>query len=81
MRQLALATAGAEDRLPALLESALERISRGNEIILISTREVDWDDPPRFGQLMQDPARAAAVRRIRVVNAAGAALGRYFQVN
>jgi hypothetical protein len=80
MRQLALAEAGDEDRLPALLESALGPAESGHEIILVSTRDVDLDDPVRFQQLRHDPQRAAAMRRIRVVEVPGPALGRYFQV-
>jgi uncharacterized protein (DUF58 family) len=80
MRQLALAEAGSRDGLPALVESAQPRIVGSNEIILVSTREVDLDDSRRFGRLGQDASCAATLRRIRVVNAASPALGRYFQV-
>lgn len=80
MRRLAVAQADDEDRLPELLESVLDRITGGGEIILISTRPVDLDDTRRFERLGQDPARAAVLRRIRVVDVSGPALGRYFQL-
>ncbi|HLA84935.1 MAG TPA: DUF58 domain-containing protein [Thermoguttaceae bacterium] len=80
MRRLATAEAGEKDRLAEMLEDVLDRINQVNEIVLVTTRPVDWDDSRRFGHLTQDPARAAALRRIRVVNASDATLGRYFQV-
>jgi len=80
MRQLALAEAGAGDRLPAMLESVHDRLASSNEIILVSTRAVDLDEPRRCGRLRQDPLLAATMRRVRVIDASSPALGRYFQV-
>lgn len=80
MRQLATAEADSRDRLPALVESFHQRVAQSNEIVLVSTRDVELDDPRRFGRLAQDPSLAATLRRIRVINAASPTLARYFQV-
>lgn len=80
LHHLALADAAREDRLPELLENVLNRIAGGNEIILISTRDVDLNDLQRFAGPRQDPSWAATVRRIRVVDASGPTLERFFQV-
>jgi len=77
---LSLADATSEDRLPAMLEAVLDRTTANNEIIFVSTRDVDLEDSHRFEHLQHDPARAAALRRIRVINAASPTLERYFQV-
>ncbi|MBN1591522.1 MAG: DUF58 domain-containing protein [Pirellulales bacterium] len=80
MRQLAVAEADDDDRLPRLLESALDQMGSGHEIIVISTRDVDLDDAGRFGRLRQEASRAAALRRVRVISTSGPTLARYFQV-
>lgn len=79
MRELAVTRPTADDRLAALLETVLDRIDGDHEIIVVGTREVDLNDPARFGSLLADPARAAALRRARLVDVSDPALGRYFQ--
>ena len=79
MRELAVTRPIAQDRLAALLETVLDRIDGDHEIVVVSTREVDLTDPTRFASLVNDPSKAAALRRIRLVNVSDPALGRYFQ--
>jgi uncharacterized protein (DUF58 family) len=79
MTHLAVAEADDEDHLPAMLESALDRLDSGTEIILVASRPVDLEDSRRFGRVRRDPARAAALRRVCSVDASGPGLARYFQ--
>lgn len=79
MERLAVLEAQPHDPLPQLLEEALRRVERGTEFVLIATRPVDWSDPVRFGRLAADPARRAALGRIRIVDASGPELATYFQ--
>lgn len=79
MEQLALAEAVSDDRLSALLATALSEIEPGAEVILVTTRSVDLYDTTRFGALWRIAGRAAVLRRIRVVDTSSDELGKYFQ--
>lgn len=79
MRRLALAEAHHRDGLDELLETALGRIERGTEVVLVSTRPVDLSDTERFARLWSDPARRNTIRRIRCVDTSSPELGEYFQ--
>jgi uncharacterized protein (DUF58 family) len=79
MTHLAVAEADDEDRLPAMLESVLDRLDSGTEIILVASRPVDLEDSQRFGRVRRDSARAAALRRVCLIDASSQALARYFQ--
>ena len=79
MERLAVAEADSRDRLPALLWRALGEIEPGTEVVLVTTRPVDLGDTERFGAVWGDPARRAAARRIRTINAAGEELAEHFR--
>jgi uncharacterized protein (DUF58 family) len=78
MERLAVAEASSEDLLPALLEDALRRIEPGTQVVVVSTRANDLDDPERFPMLWGDPARRALARRIRAISTADDELAEYF---
>ncbi|MBN2022949.1 MAG: DUF58 domain-containing protein [Pirellulales bacterium] len=81
MEHLALADAQPEDRLPALLAGALDEIANGTDIILISTRPVDLDDPGRFARVWSDGSRRAKRRQIRLVDTSGDQWNEYFEID
>jgi uncharacterized protein (DUF58 family) len=80
MERLAVATAAGEDHLPRLLETALDRIENGAEIVLVATRRVDLADRDRFGALWHDPIRTASAGRIRLVDTSKSELTELFEV-
>jgi uncharacterized protein (DUF58 family) len=80
MMTLALVEAQTEDHLPALLEQTLGQISQGAEVIVVSTRAVELDDPRRFAAVWSDPVFQAALHRIRSIDASSAELAEYFTV-
>jgi hypothetical protein len=80
MERLAVAAASGEERLSELLRRAMEMIEPGTEVVLVTTRLVDLADPSQFPGLHADPARRAALRRVRMVNVTEPGLSEYFQV-
>jgi hypothetical protein len=79
MERLAVVEAQSGDSLPRLLEETLRQVEPGTELVLVATRPVDWSDAVRFGPLAADPARRAALARIRTVDVSGPELATYFQ--
>jgi uncharacterized protein (DUF58 family) len=79
MEQLALVQAPPHDTLPTLLAHALQRISAGTEIVLVSTRTVDLSDAARFSPLWSDPVVRDRARHIRCINASSEQLAEFFQ--
>lgn len=79
MAALATAEADYRDRLPQLLQAVVERIDRGTEVVLVSTRAVNLSDSRRFGALVADLARRGMLTQIRAVNTADPTLARYFE--
>ena len=80
MERLSLATASNQDHLPGLLQTALDRIESGAEIVLVCTRPVDLAERGRFKALWDDPIRAGVVGRIRLVDTSRNDLSELFQV-
>ncbi len=80
LEQLALIEGQSEDHLVALLEAVLNRTEPGTELVLVATRPVDLSDAARLGRLLSDPARRAALRRVRVVDTSSPELARYFHM-
>ena len=78
MEALAVAEAGPKDRLPELLDSALEVIRPGTSIVLISTRSVELGSP-RFSEVWKDQRKRAWLGRMLVIDAGSTQLGQYFQ--
>ncbi len=78
MERLAVAEGHSEDRLGELLDLAVNEIEPGTEIVLIGTRPVD---PARLEALPADPARRAAVRRLRCVDTSSEKLSEYFRTD
>jgi uncharacterized protein (DUF58 family) len=81
MEQLAVVEGQTEDRLPALLETALSRVDPGAEIVLVSTRPVELSDTDRFGALWADASRRAALRRTRVIDTSDKDLETYYRTD
>lgn len=79
MERLALVEPQPNDHTCDLIERVLDQVDHGTEIVLVSTRPVRLTDALADGRLSADPARAAAVRRIRVVDTSSPELAKYFQ--
>ncbi len=80
MERLALVEASHEDRLESLFEAALVRVAPGAEIVLVTTREIDWNSREEMARLWRTAARRALRGNLRIVNTADEALSDYFQV-
>jgi uncharacterized protein (DUF58 family) len=80
MEQLALIEGHNGDGAAELFAAALERTGSAAELVLVSTRAVDPSDPQWLAGLALDPARRAAVRRARVIDASSPELERYFKM-
>jgi uncharacterized protein (DUF58 family) len=72
MEKLATAEAGCEDRLAALLQTACERVDPGMEVLLVTTRPVEFS--------ADDPAWRRLSGRTRLVDASSPQLRDYFEV-
>jgi uncharacterized protein (DUF58 family) len=79
MEQLALVQPQAADALPSLLATTLRRIAVGTEVVVVSTRPVDFTDADRFAALAADPLLRDRARRIFCVDASSERLGEYFE--
>jgi uncharacterized protein (DUF58 family) len=80
MKILAVLESHANDRLPEMLDHALNQIASGAEIILISTRPVDLNDAGRFQAVFADPHRRGIAARIRSIDTSSAELKNIFDV-
>lgn len=78
LERLAVAEASSTDRLPELLEQALEQIDPGVEIVLVSPRAVDLADASRFPAFQRSAAWRAAASRMRRINTASEDLAHDF---
>ena len=65
MERLALIEADALDRVPALIQLAVERIEHGTEIVLVTTRPLDLSQAEYVERLSGDAARRLAGRGLR----------------
>ncbi len=81
MEQLSMVEAHADDRLPEVLDAALRRVDSGMEVVLVSTRPVCVAATGRFAAVAADPARRAALRRTRVVDASHPDLEAYYRAD
>jgi uncharacterized protein (DUF58 family) len=80
MQTLALVEAQTEDHLPALAAETLGTIAPGAEVILVSTRPVDFYDRQRFASAWSDPVCRAALRRVLCIDVSSPKLGEYYKV-
>jgi len=80
MEQLAVAEADSVDRLPKLLEDALDRAGAGRRMVLVSTRPVDLADTGRFEGVWQDVRRRASLGRIACVDVSSDEIDQFFHM-
>jgi uncharacterized protein (DUF58 family) len=80
LEQLALIEGHSGDGLAELLDATCARLASAAEVVLVTTRPLELGDPARLGRLAADPARRAMLQRLRVIDASGPELGRYFQM-
>ncbi len=80
MKILAVLESRSDDCLPALMDHALNRIASGTEIILVSTRPVDLNDPAYLQPLFSDPHRRHLASHIRAIDASSDQLKHFFDV-
>lgn len=80
LERLATAEAGSKDSLPALLGDVLPRISSDAEIVLASTRPIDFADASRFQALGANSSLRERARRILCIDASSEQLSRYFRM-
>ena len=78
MERLALIEADASDRLPELLQLAAARIEPGTEIVVISTRPLDFANPAYAGRVPGEIVRRANGRGMRIVDTSSENLANYF---
>lgn len=81
MRQLALSEAATHDALAGTTSQVLDRVRRGAQVVLISTRPVYLDDTEQFGHLWHDPRRRAWLPKLKTIDTSAAALSEYFVVD
>ncbi len=78
MERLALVEPTGADWLPALLTRLVADIEAGTEVVLISTRAVDWSEP-RLAHLGTSAVWRSIVPRLRTVDTSAPTLSDYFQ--
>ncbi len=79
MESLAVVEATSADRLPDVLNQALDAVRPGATTIVIGTRPLDLTDTSRFAAIWSDPRKRTGLSRIALVNAAEPELDSYFQ--
>lgn len=80
MEALAVAESTSEDVLPGVLDRALDKKLRGRTVI-VSTRPADLADTDRFRQTWDDPRHRRSLREVLCVDASGAEIEEYFQID
>ncbi|HVA46047.1 MAG TPA: DUF58 domain-containing protein [Pirellulales bacterium] len=81
MCQLASSEATSDDTLPQTLSNVFDRIRRGTQTLIVSTRTVDLDDERRFALLCHDGQRRKWLSRLKTVNSSDSSLSELFQVS
>lgn len=81
MRRLALSEAAPREALAATLSEVLDRVRRGAQVVLISTRPVYLEDRERFGGVWRDPRRRAWQSKLRTVDTSAASLRELFVID
>jgi uncharacterized protein (DUF58 family) len=79
MERLAVAEPYAADYMPELLQTAVDQIEPGTEIVLVSTRPIDLAGTDFVNKLPGDIARRAAGRGLRMIDTSSPNLTRFFQ--
>jgi len=79
LEQLAMAEASPAPRLPDLLAAAADEISPRDQVVLITTHDVNLSEAARTAGLVEDRRRSGWLGRTLVVNAAGDQLLEYFR--
>lgn len=80
MDRLALIEASHADHLEALLQQAIVHVASGTEIVLVTTREIDWTAREEMAGLWRIATRRTMRGNIRIVNTSDEALSDYFRV-
>jgi len=77
---LAVADADSRNRLPEALARFLREADPGAELVLATSRSIDLRDVSRFAAVFGNPALAARLRQVRVIDASDEELRKYFEV-
>ncbi|HEX5443896.1 MAG TPA: DUF58 domain-containing protein [Pirellulales bacterium] len=81
MRQLALCEAAPRDRLPETLSAVLDKVRRGAQVVLVSTRPVYLDNQEQFAEVWKDPRRRTWLPKLRTIDAGSDRLGEVFVID
>ncbi len=79
MERLAVVEAQAGDALPALLDEAVRHIPAGTDIVVASTRPVDFNDTKRFAAVWSDPLLRERMRHIHSIDTSNENLSELFR--
>jgi hypothetical protein len=73
--------ASPSDGLPSVLATLLDAVPSAANLIVISTRQANLAELPRFSAVWSDPHRRARMEWIETVNVSGPELAEYFFVD
>ena len=78
MESLAIAEATSTDSLPEAMSKVLDVAPPGTNVIVITTRSVDWSDTERFAKLSRNPRQRAWLGRLQAIDVSRPELADYF---
>ena len=80
MRRLALSEAASRENLSAAVSDLLDRVRRGAQVVVVSTRPVYLNDPLQFDDVWKDPRRRAWLPKVQTIDTSAPALGELFLI-
>ena len=80
MDQLARVNGDSKDRLPELLNQALDDITTDMKTIVISTRPIDLSDTDRFAAIWDDPKKRNSLGQVVCIDVSGDEVSEYLRV-
>ena len=80
MRRLALSEAASRENLAAAVSDLLDRVRRGAQVVVVSTRPVYLNDPLQFDDVWKDPRRRAWLPKVQTIDTSAPALGELFLI-
>jgi uncharacterized protein (DUF58 family) len=78
--RLATTEASPAEHLPNTLTGALDRLRRGTQVMVVSTRPVDIENDRRFDSLRSDSRREKWLSNLKTVDTSGSGFSELFQV-